>query len=204
MSSRDWVLFIFTFVVAVLCGMYLYYTTFVPAYLTNPVVTDIAARFEPEWTIGVRVYGGCERRDRCPAFSLDSDGRYRYQPEPNTPVERGRVPQSLREAFTSQLEPARVRALATLVPAERCRSYTDGLDYRILVTTPSERYDLNTCGTALPYDGPIVAGVEETLRYLDNPDRYQGGSSGDAEQSVQGFLERQLDAFFDYDDVQEP
>src|SRR6056297_1169415 len=169
MSTRDWVLFVMTLLMGMFCGMYLYYTTFVPAYLNNPVVQDVARNLEPEWTIGVRVYGGCERSQSCPAFSLDEKGRYRYQPEPETPVTNGRVPSSLQSAFTEELTTATLQRLAQPASDAACPSYADGLDYRILVTTPEARYDLNTCGTVLETDDRLITLVRDTLTYLDNP-----------------------------------
>jgi hypothetical protein len=201
MSVRDYVLFAMTLLMGMFCGMYLYYTTFVPAYINNPVVQDVARNLEPEWTMGVRVYGGCERSSSCPAFSLDSKGRYRYQPEPNTAVENGRVPNELIADISTELTDRNLQQWSRVQNAINCASDVDGLDYRILVTTPDTRYDLNTCGTVLSGDGRLVALVRETLSYLDNPEQ-RGGSVGGA--GVSGFLEQRLGEYFDYDDVEQP
>lgn len=199
MSTRDWVLFVSTFFIAVLCGMYLYYTTFVPAYLTNPVVTDISAQLAPDWEMGVRVYGGCERTSSCPAFSLNSKGQYRYQPVPNAPIQNGRVPSELRAGFDEAFSERALRQLAQPVVAANCVSFADGLDYRIQVTTPTARYDLNTCGTALQGDGEVVALVRQTLSYLDNAELYSNDGAA-TRGGLSGYLEARLDAAFDYDE----
>lgn len=198
MSTRDWILFASTFVIAVLCGMYLYYTTFVPAYITNPVATDIAAGLQPNWIVGVRVYGACERSGQCPSYSLDSRARYRYQPTPTAAVESGRVPGGIRAAYDEVLTAPQLEAWAEPSSAAGCASATDRLEYRILVTTPQARYDLNTCGTALSQNARLVTLVRETLSSLDNPDQFDSAERTDGE-SLQGFLERQLDEAFDYD-----
>jgi hypothetical protein len=179
--------------------MYLYYTTFVPAYLTNPVVTDISTQLAPDWEMGVRVYGGCEQTNSCPAFSLNSKGYYQYQPEPTDVVVRGRVPAELVDAYDVVLTEATMVEQATRVMAPVCASDSSGLDYRLQVTLAGARYDLNTCGTALSRDSELITLVRQTISYLDNPASYSLPTESDG-RSLRGRLEQWLQEQFTYDE----
>ncbi|MAZ30425.1 hypothetical protein CL655_04070 [bacterium] len=201
MSKRDWFLFISTFIVAVLCGMWLYFTTFVPTYVANPTVQEIAEQVAPEWTVSVRVYGGCAMAGVCPAYELTSRGAYRYQPEPDAALETGSLPPQLTTEYNELVTSEALAAQTALVTGKSCRSFADGLDYTVLLTTSAESYELDTCRTALSYESGTVALVRETLSYLDNPGTYQPpATQSTGRRGLGGYIERKLDETFDYDD----
>lgn len=201
MTFRDWFLFISTFAIAILCGMYLYFTTFVPEYVANPAVQELAEKTQPDWTIGVRVYGGCDRGDSCPAFSVDSKGKYRYQPTPDTAIQDGRLPSGLRSAYADALTTVSLVELAAPSTSSNCQSYLDGLDYALQVDTREGSYLLDTCQTQLDYDARLLQLVRETVVYLDNPATYQPSATSSANRAgLDSYFERKLDEIFDYDE----
>ena len=202
MSKRDWFLFISTFAVAVLCGMWLYFTTFVPEYVANPLVEELTEQTAPAWTLATRLYGGCDRARACAAFEITSRGQYRYQPTPTATVVTGRLPAQLRSRYVQALETPAPTLRAQVVNKTACRSFVDGIDYVYTYTTSDEQYVFDTCRSNLAYEDSLIALTNETLRYLDNPSSYQptGGEQTGQRRGLGGYIERRLDEIFDYDE----
>jgi hypothetical protein len=201
MTLRDWVLFLFTLVVAILCGMYLYFTTFVPVYVANPIVTEVAERTSPEWELTMRPYGGCSMTNRCPAFFLSANGSYRYQPSADAPLETGTVPRGIVRSYNALFTPEYLLTHSAVAAGENCRSFVDGLDYRMLVDTRTGEYVLDTCGTNVGYDDEVIAITNRTFAYMENPDTYEPTEEEfNVTGGLQGLIEQRLDEAFTYDD----
>jgi len=200
MSKRDWFLFISTFVVAVLCGMWLYFTTFVPEYVANPVVQEISEQLAPEWVLTVQAYGGCERTLRCPGFSLTSRGQYRYQASPNETLQVGKIPKPLVRAYNTVLTTEQVSAWSRPTTKQYCESMIDGFDYSLQIEMQGDVYTLDTCQSAIAYDDPLIQLVDETFVYLHAPDQYQPSAPQVPYGGLDEYVEQRLDEIFDYDD----
>lgn len=202
MAARDWFLFITTFIMAVLCGMYLYFTTFVPEYVANPVVQEIVAETAPTWTISVRAYGGCEMLDDCPAYELNSRRTARYQWQEAAEVETIEVPRSLVARYESVFEAYNLEWLSRPATNRTCRSYLDDIDYSIALTVADVPYTFDTCRTSIDYDHELVQLIRATFYYLEDPDSYVAPAVSNQyeRRGLGGYIERVLDETFDYDD----
>lgn len=201
MSKRDWFLFVSTFCVAILCGMWLYFTTFVPVYIANPVVGEIVDRTAPRWTASVQLYGGCNRSGQCSAFAITSRGSYQYQPTPTATVERGSLPNDLLAAYDARMTADNLDRLAQPVRDVGCRSAVDGVDYELRVVLDKQAYALDTCRTSWLVTGELGALVATTLRFMDNPEQYQPPiQSPSGRSGIGGYLEGVLQDIFDYDE----
>ena len=77
MEIRDWFIIIFTFVVGILSGFYLYVTVYQPIYDPDTSADGIATIGDLS-IIGV-TYGGFTPRDYIhPSFKIKADGTYDY------------------------------------------------------------------------------------------------------------------------------
>jgi len=178
MTKRDWLLFISTFVMGVVCGGWLYLTVFVPKYVSNPVVQEFVTRPTTDWTLTVVTYGGCQPTNQCAGFSVTDRGQYRYQSTPTTKVAVGTLPQTLHQTLASQLEDPAVARLATDRDFARCRSFAGGIDYTLTLQTGPTSLTLDTCTTTLGYDSDLTAVVDDLLRFMANLDQFQSNQSG--------------------------
>lgn len=202
MTKRDWFLLISTLIIGIFTGMYLYFVTFVPAYIANPMAQELLQDEEPAWRLTAEAYGGCQMIGRCPRYELTAAGEVRYQPSVSAAIEEARIPQTLL-TYVNEAVTTTNLAAASRAAQKTCAHWSDGLDYGLTVDEAAGSYTLDTCDTALSLDDPLTDASREVFRYLESPDEYQLSievGSTTRSPGIRGFLERTLDETFDYDD----
>ena len=202
MTTRDWFLFISTLVIGMFTGLYLYFTTYVPAYISNPIMQDLVTEEAPAWRATVTAYGGCQMMGECPRYEVQADGSVRYQ----VPALRGEAvvieETTLPATLVRQLDTA--LSETDLIAASRatektCAHWSDGIDYEIAVDTATGSYMLDTCDTALTQTSSLTNAFRDVFAYLDDPTGYVP-AAGAPRGGIGGYIERRLDETFDYDE----
>jgi hypothetical protein len=194
MTLRDWILFIFTFIVGLFAGLYLYYTTFVPEYVENRQLEELMDARRTDLQVIGEQYGGCERLG-CASFQLTGDRQYRYQAGyvRNTAenIETGDLPRTLFSTVKAALDATDLSAAAS--PAQRtCQSWSDGVDVRYRIAYGEDEYILDSCTTQFSERSPLGLVLADVFAYLDDPNTYQpaaGSDSGSVGEYVEGVLE---------------
>jgi len=204
MSARDWFLFISTVIIGMFTGMYLYFTTFVPAYISNPTMQSLTQEGQPAWRMTVAAYGGCERLGECPRFELTAAGDVRYQPprgrDEVSTLEEVTVPRALRRQVDAAVITTDLPA-ASRIADKNCAHFAGGIDYEITLDTTEGSYQLDTCFTQLADNAPLTSSLREVFTYLDDPAGYTPPAGGGSNRSgLSGYIEQRLDETFDYDD----
>lgn len=194
MELRDWILFIFTFIVGLFAGLYLYYTTFVPEYIENRELEELMDARRTDLQVIGEQYGGCERLG-CASFQLTGDRHYRYQAGyiRNTAenIETGDLPRGLFNSLKAALTATNLAAAAS--PAQRtCRSWSDGVDVRYRIAYEDDEYILDSCTTQFTQSSPLGVVLAEIFTYLNDPASYTpaaGLDTGNVGDYLEGVLE---------------
>lgn len=151
-------------------GAFLYINGFKPTFLPEEGVRPQEQDARTFQVVG-RAYGGAQRMNFThPQFRVTQNGAYRYIPG-GSDTARAPVEGALPPALYTELRRAVMRAdLAALsgTPPQRkeCRVAEGGVDYNYRVTVEEITYELDTCATALPYQHPLTAILEQTWREL--------------------------------------
>ncbi len=146
MTSQQLFVLIFTFIVGMAAGGYMYVTGFATEYKD----TGVAEAQDVDLTIIAEQVGGCQMGGVCPSFRLTSDRRYTYIPQhgldADTPAAtEGRISQGV---FVRLIEIMNETDFASLNQTnDVCQAAFDGIDYRYQITFNGENYELNSCGT---------------------------------------------------------
>lgn len=147
MTKQQTFVLVFTFIIGMCAGAYMFVTGFAPNYMNNSI--DNSAT---EGVLNIRgtQFGGCQMAGVCASFELTSDRKYKYipaykltedTPEPLT----GSVSS---DVFSDLVKVVKATNLASLQASESvCNAATDGIDYRYDVVVDGVSYELNSCGT---------------------------------------------------------
>ncbi len=156
---------LFTFVVGVCFGVYLFFTGFMD--VEEDVIPAVGDTVMLE-IIG-EAYGGC--RDACPSFRVASDGTFRYIYTPGAgeaPVIReGSLPLPLQLELPTALAPAQLEAQSETITPSFCNSYTDGVDARYRITRDDVTYTLDTCGTTVDTDSALWGALVKIWNHFE-------------------------------------
>lgn len=168
MKKSDLVNILFTFIVGLVAGVYLFFMGFAP---TTAVIEDTVEEIGVSLTITGEAYGGCDMVGTCPSFNIADNGQYRYAYTP-----RGATAQVLREgtlplAMQNDLEryaitPALERFSEPIEPI-MCESYRDGIDVRYSIVLEDEVYVLDSCGTNVNADTMLWQTLAQLWSYFD-------------------------------------
>lgn len=193
MHKKDWVLFIGTFVVGILTGMYLYFTTFVPAYIANPDINKLVEESRSDLQITAEAYGGCTRLG-CPSFSITGDRHYRYSSgvvrNVSANIETGDLPRALFAKLEEVVAEADLVAMAS--PASKqCTSWVDGVDIRYVIVIDGITHELDTCTTRFEPSSELGQWLAQATEYMHNPDEYDLPTT-DERGGVGGAIEERL------------
>jgi len=169
MKKQDLITILFTFVCGFMAGTYLFFVGFQPQ--VERVTTELLPPPDPTRIITIEgyQYGGCERSGRCASFRIDDAGDYSYV-STSVPTGDGPVTGSLlrrdwrdiRAFLSSEVLAANA---APFIP-ERCASSYDLVDYRYVIEFGGERYELDTCGTALDRTGELSLLLDGLWQFL--------------------------------------
>lgn len=178
MERSDWFLFLFTFLIGLLAGMYLYAIGFKPVYAPHDGISG-DEREASAWSVIGNMYGGGRGMQNYthPSFRVLANGEYAYIPggsEANgaEPVE-GELPNELRLDLVDAIDDADLSQLEKPMSKTSCRTFVDGVDYTYDIAKEGERYRLDTCRTALEYDDELARVLASIWAYLADADSYE-------------------------------
>lgn len=170
MTKQDKLSILITFTVGFFAGVYLYVAGFATTFVLPEVSTD---DIYTEFVITGEGYGACELDNTCLSFQLLESGAYRalYDAEDgSTVVEEGVIPRTLRRELLEALTPAALTVQSDLI-ARPCRFGEDETNYRFEVTREGAEYSLDTCRTALDYEGATWKTLAKLWNYLATIER---------------------------------
>ncbi len=165
LSKQDKLSILITFTVGLFAGVYLYVAGFATTFKLPEVSTgDIYTEFV---LIG-EGYGACELDNTCLSFQLLENGSYRAlydAADGSTVVKEGAIPRALRRELINALT-ANALAIESDLIARPCRFGDDGTNYRFEITKKGTEYSLDTCRTALDYEGGIWKALAKLWNHL--------------------------------------
>ncbi len=165
MTKQDKLSILITFTVGLFAGVYLYVAGFATTFKLPEVSTD---DIYTEFVLIGEGYGACELDNTCLSFQLLESGAYRglYDAADGTEVvKEGVIPRALRRELLEALTPAALTTQSDLI-ALPCRFGEDGTNYRFEVTREGTEYSLDTCRTALDYEGVTWKTLAKLWNYL--------------------------------------
>jgi hypothetical protein len=167
MKRQDLISILITFAVGMAAGMY-YYLAEVATIVTD-FSTPTQEIIESSLTIVGEVYGGC--RETCPSFRLQGDGSYRYLFTPavgqDQIIREGEIPSGLKVRIGSALEASALSAQSEEIQPAVCNSYSDGIDVRYEVESGSNRFVLDSCGTAVDAESELWKSLQAIWEYFE-------------------------------------
>jgi len=165
MTKQDKLSILITFTVGFFAGVYLYVAGFATTFELPEVTTgDVYAGF----VIEGEGYGACEIDNTCLSFQLLESGAYRGLYDVvsgDTVVKEGVIPRALRRELLEALVPSQM-AIESKPNLGECRFPPDQTNYRFEVTSEGKKYILDTCTSALDYNGEIWAALVKLWNYL--------------------------------------
>ena len=183
MEKRDIFLVIFTAVIGLLSGMYLYLTAFAPVYVDDRPEQFSSDRFE----VVARAYGGCSRIG-CPRVRITEDRSYQYVPNKNElETEEDTYPFREFSRLRNAVAGADLSALGT-PRSGQCASFTDGADYAFDITYRGERFSLDTCETALANDAGLQTDLTRIFQVVATPEEFSFIDNEFQQAGVLGFV----------------
>lgn len=185
MKGSDYALLVFTFVVGVFAGGYLYVTVFVPS-----VAEQQAARGERDWEIYGEEIGECRQSNDCAELFVASDRTLRFSID-GSEMLVATVSRELRSRLRTALEDYEPSSVGP-----GCQSVT-GRFYAYDVAAFGDRYEVATCSQRFA-ESELATVLDEVWRYAEAGD--YNAPPVIIEKGLTGWLEQQLDKQFDYDD----
>jgi len=172
MKRQDLLNMLFTFVVGIVVGVYVFFAGFAPT--TNSignVVEDIGDSLE----ITGEAYGGCDRPGTCPSFNVTDSGEYRYFFTPRGAsaqvLREGTLPLDVQRQLKRTLTNPVLRQFSVPTDPIMCDSYVDGIDARYVVELNDERFEVDSCGTAVDGDSAAWESLSGLWYYFELGDR---------------------------------
>lgn len=167
MTSRTYFILASTFFMGMLSGAYLYVTVFAPAYDQ----TGVEVSYDDDaFVIEAQMYGGCVRSGLCASFQLIDGRRYEYLSHTQAEKENGTLPARLGRELRDAFSVAVLQENAQSISPQSCSSYVDGVDYVYRIMREKERYELDTCSTALAYNETLQELLLEAWYVMENPE----------------------------------
>lgn len=153
MAHQDKVSILITFAVGLVAGSYLYLAGFATTFKLPEVTTD---NIYAEFVVTGESYGTCEYEDSCLSFQLLESGDYRTlidNPlDGETIIREGSIPASLRRELERNLTAPVLAQNSLNNSVSGCR-YPNGTNYSFRVTLDEENYLLDSCLSAIDYEG---------------------------------------------------
>lgn len=195
MRGTDAVMIFLTFLTGLFLGAYLYITVFAPTYEQDDTgVTDTR-------TIGFllqgEAFGGCQMiENTCPSFALRHTRGFTF----TDPV-AGDVSGYLSGSQFTELkrviaETEPLQRFTADDPAARCRSASDGIDYRYRLILDGDAYEFSTCGTTFT----DTALAREFAALWPEMANTTGPADNLLDIKLGDVLEQKIDSWFQYDD----
>jgi hypothetical protein len=167
MKRQDILNILFTFVVGVVVGVYVFFAGFAP---TTQKIETVVKDIGQSLVITGEAYGGCDRANTCPSFNIANNGTYRYayflRNVEQQVLREGSVPLALQQKLKRYATRDALQALSDPLDPIMCESYTDGIDVRYTVELENEQYVLDSCGTTVDPDTMLWQTLSEMWNYF--------------------------------------
>jgi hypothetical protein len=172
MKRSDLLNILFTFVVGLVVGVYMFFAGFAP---TTAIIEDTVQEIGQTLIVTGEAYGGCDRSGTCPSFNIADNGSYRYSYTP-----RGATSQVLREGSLPLALQQDLKRYATVVALDQfsqsidpimCESFVDGIDVRYVIELEGAVYELDSCGTNVDANTKLWETLAGLWYYFDGSDR---------------------------------
>ena len=159
MTHQDKLSIMITFVVGFVIGGYVYLAGFLPTYHLPEAVTPDA--YESFVIVGDS-YGACADDNTCLSFQLlDRDYRAILGSGNESQVVNGSISGALARKLLRTLTPEQLALNATPLAIPECHYAESGTDFRLTITLEGRNYTLDTCVSAIQYDGPVWIALTE-------------------------------------------
>jgi hypothetical protein len=159
MTHQDKLSIMITFVVGFVIGGYVYLAGFLPTYHLPEAVTPDA--YESFVIVGDS-YGACAALNSCLSFQLlDRDYRAIFGTGDEAQVVNGSISGAQMRKLLRTLTPEALALNATPLTMPECRFAESGTDFRLTITLEGRNYTLDTCVSAIQYDGPVWIALTE-------------------------------------------
>lgn len=161
MRFSDTFIFFSTFVIGVLAGAFIYFTGFRDIDV-DPVNPKIVNEFE----IAVSQYGGCQINGSCASYRLLSDGSFVLLLGSRVTPIQGNIGAVRLDGIKEALANTNLRQHASEVEPKSCAAWVDGIDTEYDIMLEGDRYVLDTCGTAVDVDAPLIEALDQLFVVL--------------------------------------
>jgi len=168
MTGKIQMLFFSSFLMGMFAGAYFYVSFFAPL-VENPDL-DLLVDAKEDLIVEGIMYGGCERMNSCANFQLINGRDYHYTVSTDAEVQTGRLSRSFAQGIQASLSDGALYAASEQVGAYSCSSHVDGVDYHYSILKEGERYEIDTCTTALAYNDALQDLFLDIWYTLENPD----------------------------------
>ncbi len=163
MRLPDIFIFFSTFMVGVMAGSFIYFTGF-----RDIDIDPVNPRLINEFEIAVSQYGGCQLTGSCASYRLLSDGSFVFLLGSRvTPIE-GNIGRERLGTVKEALADANLRRQSAEVEPKQCDSWVDGMDIAYDIVLEGDRYQLDTCGTAVDVDDELIEQLDALFTVLGN------------------------------------
>tara|TARA_B100000508_G_C11461072_1_gene279285 strand:- start:816 stop:1331 length:516 start_codon:yes stop_codon:yes gene_type:complete len=160
MKKQDVLSILITFSMGVVAGIYIYFTGF------TVILFSITASDEERanrFVVQAESYGSCG--SNCPSFQVKADGSYRYLFVPEVGqaevLREGELTRGTRNALRRSLNDISLERQSENVESIDCLSQGEGIDVTYEITLDENNYVLDSCGTAVDWDGSIWLALNE-------------------------------------------
>jgi len=164
---------VFTLLLGMTAGSYLYLFVFTPNYADNPLVTGTMSA-PPAIAIFAEQYGGGMEAGNLPNFEVTDAGTYIYTPFSDTATTiptliTGELPALLRQELGAELTPRALTAAAEEITPESCIIFVDGIEFRYRIARADTTYVLDTCGTNFDRTSSLGQTLGKIWDYMERP-----------------------------------
>jgi hypothetical protein len=169
MTFQDKVSIAITVIFGFLVGGYVYLAGFAPTFGIPEVGT---ADIYNGLIVTADSYGSCEAENKCLAFQVLGNGEYRaiYDVTGERIVVEDAISKPLRTKMNLVFGQSKsLAAQAELLPAIDCEYGATGTNYRLTIEMATSTYKLDTCRTAIQYDGAVWEIFRELWNALSTP-----------------------------------
>jgi hypothetical protein len=172
MKRQDLLNILFTFVVGLVVGVYMFFAGFAPT--ANSIGNAVEEIGETLIVTG-EAYGGCDGPGTCPSFNIADGGEYRYAYTPlgasSQVLREGSLPLSIQQNLKRYATANALEQFSQSVDPVMCESYVDGIDVRYSIELADETYVLDSCGTNVNADTLLWETLAGLWYYFDGPQR---------------------------------
>lgn len=159
MDKGTLIFLVFTFIVGMFSGFYMYVTFFAPDVKnTVPAQTDDPNSI----TIDAQMHGACEKSNTCASFNLNNKRAYQYLAAPDAAVKRGYIDQTLSKELFAHIGTANFFDDAKPLSGNVCK-VSRSVWFTYTVTLGKTPYTLDSCTSAYSYDTALQKILDDAV-----------------------------------------